>query len=166
MMRFFIELAQRPEEEKRPLFEGVLEGLKKWIGDNEANSGLGLFMFTTLGQVSVIPDGDEETVSPPVLLQLVELESAQTGYRKQLAGLLGLIMRSGATIIEARELLCAWLGWANSLQTDAQLYESRIQTLLNDIIAADESGRMRGKLIACLRDCGRNRMVERVLAAL
>jgi hypothetical protein len=166
MMRFFINIAQRPEEEKRPLFEGVLEGLKKWIADDEADAGLGLFMFTILGQVNVIPDRDEETASPPALLQLVEVAPARTDYRKQLAGLFGLIIRNGTTIIEAREVLCAWLGWVNSLQTGAQLYESRIRTLLTDIIAADESGRMRGKLTACLRDCGRNRVIERVLAAL
>jgi hypothetical protein len=166
MMRFFFNIAQRPEEERRSLFKGVLEGLKRWIGDHEANAGLGLFMFTMLGQLPLTSVEDEETDSPPVLLQLIEVEPAQTDYRKQLAELFELIMRNRATRIEAKELLCAWLNWADGLQPDAQSYESRIQTLLTDIIATDNIGRMRWKLTACLRDCGRKPIVERLLAHL
>jgi hypothetical protein len=166
MLRFFVNVAQMPTKEKRPLFAGILEGLKKWVSDNESDAGLGLFMFTTLGRLMASPAESEGTDSPPLLLHLIEAEPAQTAYRTQLAGLFELMMSSGAMIIEARELLCAWLGWADNLQTNGELYESRIQTLLTDIIAADQSGRMRRKLTACLRDCGRKRITERVLARL
>jgi hypothetical protein len=166
MLRFFVNVAQMPKEEKRPLFAGILEGLKKWIAANEADAGPGLFMFTTLGRLIVNPVEDEETDSPPVLLQLIEVGPAQTDYRKQLAELFELIMRHRATRIEAKELLCAWLNWADGLQPDVQPYESRIQTLLTDIIATDQSGRMHWKLTACLRDCGRKPIVERLLAQL
>jgi len=59
--------------------------------------------------------------------------------------------------------LCTWLGWINSLQNNPKSYETRVQHLLRDIIAADKSGRMRGKLTACLRDCGRNRAIDRII---
>jgi len=166
MMRFFMDVAQQPTEKKRSHFTEILAGLSEWMVDPKGDAGLGLFMFTTLGRLIVNPVGSEELDSPPVLLQLVEEQSAETDYRKRLAQLFALALRSGATVIETKELLCAWLGWANSLQVNGQLYERRLQTLFMDIIAADESGRMHGRLVACLRDCGRNRIAGQVLSGL
>jgi hypothetical protein len=74
-------------------------------------------------------------------------------------------MRNGTTITDAKELLCDWLGWVDELQANAT-YESRIRTLFDEIIAADMSGRARGKLAACLRSCGRNRTAQRILSGL
>lgn len=166
MMRFFVSIAQMPTEEKRPHFASILEGLKEWIGDNRADARLGLFMFTTLGQLVVGAADDAEADGAPVLLQLMSDGPDETGYRSQLAGLFELTMRKADTIIEARELLCAWIGWANGLQGESRLLESRIRALFEEIIAADSSGRARGKLAAFLRDCGRNRVAQRLLSEL
>jgi hypothetical protein len=166
MMRFFVSVAQMPAGEKRPRFAGILEGLKKWVQASEADAGLGLFMFTTLGRLVVGADGEAD--GAPVLLQLLPEGSGEdeTGYRSQLAGLFEVLMRNGDTITEARELLCAWLGWVDGLRDDSRLYESRIRTLFEEIIAADKSGRARGKLAACLRDCGRNHTAQQLLSSL
>jgi hypothetical protein len=165
MMRFFINLAQLPEEEKRPLFESALEGLEKWLIEGD-DACLGLFMFATMSRISG-PAGDGKTENPPVLLQLLDEQPAQSDYRKRLAGLFVLIMRKAISIVEAKDLLCEWLQWVDSLQDNSQLYEARIEALLAEIIAADKSGRMRGQLSACLRGCGnRNRSAGRVLARL
>jgi hypothetical protein len=163
MVRFFVSVAQLPEEKKRPLLAGILEGLKNWVADAKADAGLGLFMFTTLGRLIV--GGDSESDGAPVLLQLVSdgPTEDEVGYRSQLAGIFEVVMRNGATITEARDMLCAWLGWVDGLQNNSSSYESRIRTLLEEIIAADTSGRMRGKLVFCLRDCGRNQAAERIL---
>jgi hypothetical protein len=166
MVRFFASVAMLPEQERRLIFGGILRELKEWIVANDDGTWLGLFMFTMLGQLMVSADGNGEADGAPVLLQLVEEESDETDYRRQLVGLLELAMRNGATIIEAEELLCAWLSWADELQENSQLYETRIQILFKDMIAADGGGRMRGKLVACLRDCGRNRTAQRILANL
>jgi hypothetical protein len=168
MMRFFVSVAQMPPEEKRPRFASILEGLREWIEGNRADVGLGLFMFTTLGQLVVGAAGDGEADGAPVLLQLLPDGPGAdvTGYRSQLAGLIETLMRNGATITDARELLCAWLIWVNGLQHNSQLYEARIRTLLKEIIAADKSGRARGKLAVCLRDCGRNRTAQSLLSSL
>lgn len=166
MVRFFVGVALLPEEERRPLVGGILGELKKWIAANDNGAWLGLFMFTMLGQLMTGTEENDESDGAPVLLQLMEEGPAQTAYRSQLAGLLELAMRNGATIIEAQELLCAWLRWADGLQDSSQLYETRLQTLFKDIIAADGGGRMRGKLAACLRDCGRNRTAQRILSGL
>jgi hypothetical protein len=166
VVRFFFGVAMLPEEERRPLFGGILGELKKWVAASEEDAWLGLFMFTTLGQLSVGAAGNGESDGAPVLLQLVEEGPDETGYRSQLVGLFELALRNGATITAARELLCAWLGWVNSLQGDSQLYASRVRTLFKDIIAADKGGRAKGKLAACLRDCGRNRTAQRILADL
>jgi hypothetical protein len=164
MMRFFVDVARMPAEENRPRFASILEGLKDWIGDNKVDARLGLFMFTTLGQLVVGVAGDGEAAGAPVLLQLAEEGPDESGYRSQLAGLFELTMRKADTIIDAKELLCAWLGWANGLQGESRLYESRLRTLFEEIIAADKSGRARGKLAAFLRDCGRNRHAQRLLS--
>ncbi len=166
MVRFFVSVAQLSEEKKRPLFASILDGLKKWVADAKADAGLGLFMFTTLGRLIV--GGDGESNGAPVLLQLVSdgLTKDGTGYRSHLAGIFELMMLNGTTITEARDLFCDWLGWVNGLQENSPPYESRIRTLLEEIIAADTSGRMRGKLRVCLRDCGRNQAVERILSDL
>lgn len=170
MVRFFVGVALLPEEERRTIFGGILGELKQWIAVNDDGAWLGLFMFTTLGQLMLGTGADGEPDGAPVLLQLVEDGPDQTEYRSQLAGLLELAMHNAATIIEAEELLCTWLGWADGLEDDSQLYETRIRTLFKDIIAkdviADGGGRMRGKLAACLRDCGRNRTAQRILSDL
>lgn len=166
MVRFFGSVAQMPEGQKRPLFAGILEGLKGWVEAAQSDAGLGLFMFVTLGQLIVGGDGESDDV--PVLLQLVSDGTAEdeVGYRSQLAGIFEMLMRNGATITEARELLCDWLGWVDGLKDDSSSYESRIRTLFGEIIAADKSGRARGKLAACLRDCGRNRTAQRLQSSL
>jgi hypothetical protein len=164
MMRFFVNVAHQPDQDGREQFAGILEGLQKWIADGHDDSGMGLFMFTSLGQLS--PITDEEIVSPSVLLQLIEEDAGRSEYRKHLAELFKLLMSDGATIIEARDLLCRWVSWINSLQVSSQAYEKRMQNLLRDIIAADKSGRMRGKLTFCLRECGRNQAVDRILSDL
>lgn len=166
MVRFFVSVAHLPEEKKRPLFTGILEGLKKWVADAKADAGLGLFMFTTLGRLIV--GGDGESDGAPVLLQLVSDGSTEdgSGYRSHLAGIFELMMRNGVTITEARDLLCDWLGWVDGLPEISPSYESRLRTLFEEIIAADTSGRMRGKLRVCLRDCGRKPVVERILSEL
>lgn len=163
MVRFFVGVAQRPAEEQRRLFSGILEGLKRWIEPNQADAGLGVFIFGTLGRLVA---GDAGADGAPVLLQLMPDGPDEAGYRAQLAGAFGAAMRSGATIIEAQELLCAWLGWADGLQGDSHAYESRLGALFKDIIAADGGGRARGRLAACLRDCGRNRTARRLLSSL
>ena len=166
MVRFFGSVAQMPEEKKRPLFAGILEGLKIWIKDAKADAGLGLFMFTTLGRLIV--GGEGESDGAPVLLQLVSDEAPEdkTGYRSQLAGMFEVVMFNGATIMEARELLSAWLGWADELKDSPQAYESRLRALFEEIIATDKGGRARGKLAACLRACGRNRTAQHLLSTL
>ncbi|MBC8028511.1 MAG: hypothetical protein H7Z16_00200 [Pyrinomonadaceae bacterium] len=166
MVRFFVSVAQLPEEKKRSLLAGILEGLKKWVADAKADAGLGLFMFTTLGRLIV--GGDSESDGAPVLLQLVSdgPTEDEVGYRSQLAGMFEVVMRNGITITEARELLCDWLGWVDGLQDNSSSYESRMRTLVEEIIAADTSGRMRGKLSLCLRDCGRKQVVGRILSDL
>lgn len=167
VVRFFFNAAHLPEEERRPLFAGVLAELKEWVSSDEEHAWLGLFMFTALGQLRGSGAGGGEADGAPVLLQLVEEEAPdETGYRSRLAEVFEVAMRKGATIIETQELLCAWLGWLNSLQGDSLRYESRLRTLFGDIIAADGGGRMRGKLAACLRDCGRNRAAQRLLSTL
>lgn len=166
MTRFFFYVAQQPGEERRLLYTGILEGLKKWIDDNDREAGLGLFMFFMIGRMHISSDESEDADSPPLLLQLMDEHLIQTEYRKQLAGLFELLMRKGSTILEAKELLCGWLGWANGLPRNSQLYEARIQTLFKDMIDADSSGRMRGKLAACLHECGRNRTAQGLLTTL
>jgi hypothetical protein len=165
MMRFFVHVAQQPSEERRSLLTGILEGLKKWIADNGSDAGLGFFMFLTLARMTISPIDNAEANSPPMLLQLVDQETDDSDYRRQLAALFELTMSRGSTIVEVKELLCAWLRWINGLGDNSQ-YETRIRTLLADIIATDSSGRMRGRLSACLRECGRNQAVERVLSGL
>lgn len=166
MVRFFVSVAQLSEEKKRPLFAGILEGLKNWVVDGKEDAGLGLFMFTTLGRLIV--GGDGESDGAPVLLQLVSdgPTEDEVGYRSQLARIFEVVMRNGATITEARELLCDWLGWVDGLQDNSPSYESRIRTLFEEINAADQGGRARGKLAAFLRDCGRNRAAQRILSGL
>jgi hypothetical protein len=164
MRRFFVNVAQQPDQDAREQFAGILEGLRTWIAEGQDDSGMGLFMFSSLGQLSPISEG--EVASPPVLLQLIQEDSGQSEYRKQLAEMFKLLMSDGDTIIEARDLLCGWVGWINSLPVGSQSYEQRMQNLLREIIAADTSGRMRGKLTFCLRDCGRNQAVERILSDL
>lgn len=164
-VRFFVGVAQMPAEEKRPLFAGILEGLTKWIAANEADAGLGFFMFTALGRLAVSGADNGEADGSPVLLQLVEEGPGGSAYRAQLAGLFEVAMRSGATITEAKELLRAWLGWADGIQGDSQLSEARLRALFKDMIAAG-GDRMRGRLVACLRDCGRNRTAQRILSGL
>lgn len=166
MMQFFLSVAQQPEEKRRSLFAGILEGLKRWIVADEADARLGLFMFTTLGRLVAGATGNGDSADAPVLLQLVEEGPAKTEYRSRLAELFGAVMSNGATIIEAKELLCAWLGWANGLQGSSQLYEARIKAVFKDIIADDKSGRVRGKLVACLHAGGRNRTAQSILASL
>ncbi|HEY9282205.1 MAG TPA: hypothetical protein VIP46_02015 [Pyrinomonadaceae bacterium] len=166
MVRFFVGGAQLPAEKKRPLFAGILEGLKKWIAANEADAGLGVFMFSTLARLSVGAAGNGEADGAPMLLQLASEGPDETGFRAQLAETFEVAMRNGATIIEAQEVLCAWLHWANGLRDNSQLYETHIRALFDDIIAVDGGGRMRGKLAACLRDCGRNRTAQRILSTL
>jgi hypothetical protein len=96
MMRFFVSVAQMPQEERLPRFASILEGLKEWIGDDRADARLGLFMFTTLGQLVVsTPDGGEAD-GAPVLLQLVAEGPDENGYRSQLAGLFELLMRKAS----------------------------------------------------------------------
>lgn len=166
MVRFFVSVAQMSDEKKRPLFAGILEGLKKCIADAKVDAGLGLFMFTTLGRLVV--SGNDQPDGAPVLLQLLSDGSTEdeVGYRSQLAGIFELVMRDGTTITEARDLWCTWLGWVDGLQEISPSYESRLRTLFEEIIAADTSGRMRGKLRVCLRDCGRKPVVERILSEL
>jgi hypothetical protein len=166
MMQFFGSVAQQPEEKRRSLFAGILEGLKKWIVADEADARLGLFMFTTLGRLVVGATDNGDSDDAPVLLQLVEEVVGKTEYRSRLAELFGVVMNNGTTVIEAKELLCAWLGWANGLQRNSELYETRLRTVFKDIIADDKSGRIRGRLAACLRDCGRNRTAQSILSSL
>lgn len=166
MMRFFYYVAQQPTEEKRSIYTGILEGLHNWIADDKRDAWLGLFMFFMIGDMHIISDEQENADNPPLLLQLMDEQPSQTEYRKQLAALLELLMRKGATIVDAKRLLSSWLGWVNGLQRSSPLYETVIQTLMKDMIAADSSGRIRGKLAACLRDCGRNRTAQRILATL
>jgi hypothetical protein len=164
MMRFFMNLAQLPVEEKRPLFASALEGLETWLNEGD-DSCLGLFMFSTIGRIGA-PAEDKQTEDTPVLLQLLDERPAQSDYRQRLAALFILTLRKAVSIMEAKELLCEWLQWIDSLQDNLQLYEARIQALLTDIIAADKSGGTRGQLAACLRGCGRSRTAGRVLARL
>jgi hypothetical protein len=166
MVRFFDSLTQLPEEERRRLVKGILVELGAWIAANDDGAWLGLFMFKMLGAWAVETTEDGESGEAPMLLQLVEDGSDETEYRSQLAGLLEMAMRNGATIIETQELLCVWLDWANSLPDDSPSREARLQTLFKDIIAKDKSGRMRGKLAACLRDCGRNRVAQHILSSI
>jgi len=164
MMRFFVTVARQPDQDSRDHFAGILQGLRQWIADGQDDSGIGLFMFTSLAQLS--PISDEDVVSSPLLLQLVEEDGRESGYRRQLAELFRLLMSNGETIIEARDLLCRWVSWINALKSDSESHEKRLQNLLRDIISADTSGRMRGKLTLCLRDCGRKAVVERILSDL
>jgi hypothetical protein len=166
VVKFFFNAAYRPEGERLSLFAGILAELKEWVSSDEENAWLGLFMFATLGQLRVGAAGNGEGGGAPVLLQLVAEGPDEAGYRVQLAKFFEAAMRNGATIIETQELLCAWLDWADKLQDDAQSYEGRIRTLFKEIIAADGGGRMRGKLAACLRDCGRNRVAQSILSTL
>ena len=166
MMRLFMNIAQLPEEEeKRLLFESILEGLEVWIADDENDAYLGLFAFTMLGRM-ILLDNQEQVEGPPVLLQLVEKQPAQSGYRKRLAGLFYLALRKAASVIEAKELLCTWVEWTDGLQVDSSPYEARIQALLMDITAADNTGGVRGQLSACLRSCGGSATAARLLASL
>jgi hypothetical protein len=166
MVKFFINAAYLSEGERRPLFTGILEELEEWVSSGEENAWLGVFMFTTLGQLRVGANGDGDADGAPVLLQLMEEGPDETGYRARLGRVFEAAMRNGNTIIETQELLCSWLGWADGLRDDSPEYEGRMLTLFKEIIAADGGGRMRGKLVACLRDCGRNRAAQRLLAAL
>lgn len=166
MMRFFMNVAQLPDEdEKRSLFEGIMEGLEKWIADDENDAYLGLFAFTMLGRM-ILLHKQEQVEGPPILLQLVEWQLAQSGYRKRLAGLFYLALRKAASVIEAKELLCTWVEWTDQLRVDSYMYEARIQALLTDITAADNTGRVRGQLSACLRTCGKSATAARLLGTL
>lgn len=166
MVRFFVDIAQMPDDKKRPLFAGILDGLKKWIADAKNDAELGLFMFTTLGRL--IASGNGESNGAPVLLQLVSDGPAENeqSYRAQLAGIFEVVMRNGATIMEGRELLSVWLRWVDGLQDSSPMFETRISTLFSEIIAHDKGGRARGKLAACLRECGRSRTAQRILSGL
>jgi len=166
MVRFFESISQFSEEKKRPLFADILAGLKTWVADTEGDAGLGLFMFTTLGRL--IGGGDGESDGAPVLLQLVSdgTTADEAAYRSQLGAILEVLMRNGVTITDARDLLYVWVRWIEGLQDDSPSYESRLRTLCEEIIAADTSGRMRGKLMLLLRDCGRKQVVERILSKL
>lgn len=167
MVQFFAGVAQQPVEARRQSFAGILEGLKEWIAAERGDAGTGLFMFSTLGRLAFAgTDGESSGSSPPLLLQLVEEQPERTDYREQLAGLFELTLRDATTFLEARELLCVWASWVNGLGSNSESYEARMRVLLSDIIRADKSGRMRGRLAACLRYCGRNRVVERILATL
>jgi hypothetical protein len=166
MLRFFMNVAQlSEEEEKRLIFEGVLEGLENWIADDKNDAYLGLFAFTMLGRM-ILLDNQEQAEGPPVLLQLIEEQPAQSGYRKRLAGLFYLALRKAASVIEAKELLCMWVEWTDQLRVDSHTYEARIQALLKDIAAADNTGGMRGQLSACLRSCGESSIAARLLGSL
>lgn len=166
MVKFFFNAAYLSEGERRPLFAGILEELLGWVSSEEDNAWLGVFMFTRLGQFRAVVADDGEEAGAPVLLQLMEGGSDETGYRSQLAKIFEAAMRNGATIIETQEMLCGWLAWVDKLPGDSQPYEGRLQTLFKEIIAADSSGRMRGKLAVCLRDCGRNSAAQRLLSTL
>jgi hypothetical protein len=167
MMRFFLILMQGLNGDNHEPFVGILQGLGNWIASTRADAAMGVFMFTTLGQIRLSTSGSIESAdSPPLLLHLVEEQSTQSDYGKQLAELFNVLMSDVETIIEARDLLCIWAGWVNGLQHNRQSYEIRLQNLLKDIIVADKSGRMRGRLINSLRDCGRNNTLDRVLSSL
>jgi hypothetical protein len=164
MMRFFVETAQRPIEEKRRLFTGILAGLRAWMTANKGDPGLGIFMFSTLSRLVANPLESESADGPPVLFELID--DTQSDYQAELLQLFNLLMSNGNTIVEAKDLLCRWVSWINALKSDSQAPEKRLQNLLRNIIAADTSGRMRGKLTLCLRDCGRKAVVERILSDL
>ncbi len=164
MMRFFVETAQRPIEEKRRLFTGILAGLRAWMTADKGDPGLGIFMFSTLSRLVVNPLESNGAGGPPVLFELID--DAQSDYKAELLQLFNLLMSNGNTIMEVRDLLCRWVSWINALKSDSQSHEKRLQNLLRDIIEADTSGRMRGRLTRCLRDCGRKAVVERILSDL
>jgi len=166
MMRFFVEAAQRPIEEKRRIFTGILAGLRAWMTADKGDPGLGIFMFSTLGRIVVNPFESEGADSPPVLFELMDESLDQSAYQAELLQLFNLLMSNGNTIIEAKDLLCRWVSWIKALNSDSHSHEKRLQNLLRNIIAADTSGRMRGKLTLCLRDCGRKDVVERILSDL
>ena len=163
MLRFFMTIAQMTDEaEKRSLFEGVLKGLKEW-STADGDTRLGLFMFTALGSM-LDPVGNEEGERPPLLLQLVEEQPAASAYRKSLGELFHLTLSEAASVTDAKELLCDWVEWIDSLQSNRQVYEARMLALLREIIAADDNGSMRGQLAVCLNDCTENSAAERLLA--
>jgi hypothetical protein len=165
IVKFFVLAAQLPGDESRVCFEGVLEALKLWISTKTDDTRLATFMFFTLGHL-MLPTREGQTGNPPVLLQLIEDQESRSNYRTQLAKLFELAMRNGTTIVEARDILCRWFRWTDSLQDQREVYESRLRTFLQDIVAVDEKGKTRGKLIASLHSCGRNRTAERVLVSL
>jgi hypothetical protein len=165
MMRFFMNIAQLPDEEKRPIFEGILEGLQNWIADDTDDAYLGLFTFTMLGKL-VLASADQPDEGLPVLFQLVEEQSDQSHYRKRLAGLLHLTLRRAESVLEIKDLLCTWLEWTDRVPNNSHHYEARIQSLLTDILAADNSRETRGQLTACLQSCGGSGAATRILANL
>jgi hypothetical protein len=161
MNRFFVKVAQLPEVERREKFKGILEGLRKWIADKGHDAALGLFMFTTL-----VAAKDENPERPPLLVHLIRTQKDHDDYSKQLAMVFGVLLNDVTTVIEARDLLCMWARWIDGLEDNSGSYELRMQLLLKEIIAQDQTGRMRGRLINCLRDCGRNSLLERILVNL
>jgi hypothetical protein len=164
MTRFFMHVGQLPEEEGRQIFEGILDGLEDWIASDAQDSRLGLFMFITLGGILTTPD-NEQGEGAPALLRLVEEQPTESPYRKRLASLFCTILRRAASVVEAKELLCAWLEWLAGVSANAQTYESRAKALLAEIVRADTTERMRAQLIACVRDCAGS-AAKRVLTEL
>lgn len=165
MIRFFLNIAQLPDEERREPFEGTLEGLADWIADDSDDAWLGSFMFTTLGKW-IAPITDQAEHGLPMLLGLMDERPPASSYGKQLASLFSLTLRKAASIIEAKELLCEWTESLDRPDANAPSYFDRMQVLLTEIIASDGTGEMRGRLIACLRDCAGSPTASRLLASL
>jgi hypothetical protein len=165
MMRFFMNIVQFPVEEQRPLFESALEGLETWIAADGDDASLGLSMFMILAEMTTPVENAHLEVSP-VLLRLVEENEKTSAYRKRLASLFNLTLRKATSVLEAKELLCKWLRWINSLKANANVYEERFIALLAQVIADDTTGRMRGQLVAGLGDCGRVAAFQRIVAGL
>ncbi len=168
MTRFFMELARLPEDEKSPKFEGVLEGLEKWIAADEDESCIGLFMFLTLGKLTA-PPMEEGGLAEPVLLELLGKSSNHSTFRKALSRLFYLTLGKAASVLEAMELLSVWLKWIDNLPKrpyplSPNPYEMRLRELVMDIIALDNTGAMQERLRTCLRESSKNGVVERVLA--
>jgi hypothetical protein len=166
VVKFFFSVGQLKPEERRQCLEGILEALTSWVTAKDDRIGLGIFMFLTLGHLMGPASADNEADNAPVLLGLIEDKPTAKGYRTQLAKLFELSMRTGVAIVEARDILCNWLRWAESEKTNSEANETRLQILLQDILTADNSGKVRGKLVASLRSCGRNRTAERLLGAM
>lgn len=166
VVKFFFSVSQLAPEERRRQLEGILEALKSWVAAKDDRIGLGTFMFSTLGHLLGPVSADDQTDNAPVLLEFIQDQPAANGYRTQLAQLFELSMRTGVAIVEARNILCNWLRWVDGQKSNSEVNETRLRILLRDIVTADNSGKVRGKLIASLRSCGRSRTAERLLGAL